>query len=172
MDQAQLQTLVAEAMKRTALVWVSFLGSDRAWPVWHVWHEGSAYVVCGGPEQPLPGIENVGRVEVTARAKDSRERIVTWVADVAVERPRTQSWREAAELLKAERLNATQGDALLEVWAVESTVLRLTPTGDVTEFPGTYPADSLAAAPADSPATTSGKLPWVVHRRATQAPRL
>jgi hypothetical protein len=38
MDQAQLQTLVAEAMKRTALVWVSFLGSDRAWPVWHVWH--------------------------------------------------------------------------------------------------------------------------------------
>jgi hypothetical protein len=172
MDRAQLQALIAEAMKRTALVWVSYPGSDRAWPVWHVWSEGVAYVVCGGPEQPLPGIESVVEATVTARAKDSRERLVTWVADVAVEEPGSESWQSAAELLKAERLNATQGETLTQVWATESTIVRLTPSGEVVESPGAYPAGSLAAAPVESPATTVGELPWVVHRRARRAPRL
>jgi hypothetical protein len=172
MDPAQLQALVAEAMKRSALVWVSYIGTDRSWPVWHVWHEGTAFVVCGGPEQLLPGIENVGHAQVTARAKDSRERLVTWVADVAVETPGTESWQAAAGLLKAKRLNAPQGDALIDVWAAESTIVRLTPNGEVIEYPGAYPAESLAAAPVESPATTLGPLPWVVHRRARRAPRL
>jgi hypothetical protein len=172
MDSAQLQALVAEAMKRSALCWLSYPGTDRSWPVWHVWHDGAAYVVCGSPEQPLPGIQDTAQVVVTARAKDSRARIVTWVADVAVEEPGTESWRAAAELLKAERLNAPQGEALIDVWAAESTIVRLTPTGEVIEYPGAYPAGSLAAAPVESPATTSGPLPWVVHRRARRAPQL
>jgi hypothetical protein len=171
-DAAQLQALVAEAMNRSALAWLSYDGTDRPWPVWYVWHDGAAYVVCGGPEQPLPGIEGVARVEVTARAKDSRERLVTWVADVLVESPETESWHAAAELLKAERLNAPQTDALTDVWAAESTIMRLSPTGEVTEYPGAYPAESHAAAPVQSPATTLGKLPWVAHRRARRAPRL
>ena len=83
MNPAQLQALVAEAMKRTALVWLSYAGSDRAWPVWHVWHEGAAYVVCGGAEQPLPGIENVAQVAVDAdrahaRHVDARTREPGW----------------------------------------------------------------------------------------------
>jgi hypothetical protein len=172
MDSAQLHALVAEAMKRSALVWVSYPGSDRSWPVWHVWHEGAAYVVCGGPEQPLPGIEQVAQAEVTGRAKDSRARLVTWIADVVVEPPGTQSWLAAAELLKAERLNAPASDTLIDVWSAESTIVRLTPSGVVTEYPGEYPVESLAAAPVESPATTSGKLPWVAHRRATRAPKL
>jgi hypothetical protein len=171
-DTAQLLTLVAEAMKRTALVWVSYAGADRSWPVWHVWHDGAALVVCGGPEQPLPGIDDVSVAQVTARAKDSRERLVTWLAEVTIESPGTESWRQAAELLKAERLNAPQTGALIDVWAAESMIVRLTPNGEVTEYPGAYPTESLAAAPIESPATTSGKLPWVAHRRARRAPRL
>ena len=172
MDPDALQVLIAEAMKRSALCWVSYPGSDRAWPVWHVWDEGSALVVCAGPEQPLPGVEHLAQVVVTARAKDSRARLVSWIADVTIEEPRTESWQAAAELLKGERLNAPQGEALIDVWAAESTILRLTPTGEVTEHPGAYPTESLAAAPVESPATTAGKLPWVVHRRATRAPKL
>jgi hypothetical protein len=172
MDSAQLQALVAEAMKRSALCWVAYPGSDRSWPVWHAWHDGAAYVVCGGPEQPLPGIQALPQVVVTARAKDSRARLVTWVADVAVEEPGTESWQAAADLLKAERLNAPQSDTVIEVWAAESTIVRLTPTDEVTEYPGAYPTGSLAAAPVESPATTLGKLPWVAHRRARRAPRL
>ena len=172
MDPDQLTTLVAEAMKRTALVWLTYPGTDRAWPVWHVWHEGSAYVVCGGPEQPLPGIDQVAQAVVTARAKDSRERLISWVADVAIETPGTESWQAPAELLKADRLNAPQSSELTRVWAAESTIVRLVPTGEVTEFPGAYPDESLAAAPVRSPATTSTKPPWVVHRRARRAPPL
>ena len=171
-NRDELRALVDEAMKRTALVWLTYAGSDRARAVWHVWHDGTAYVVCGGPEQPLPEIEGAGKVTVTARAKDSRARLVSWIADVTVEVPGSDSWRVAAALLKAERLNAVQGDALLSVWAAESSILRLTPTGEVSEYPGAYPAESLAAAPVESPATTAGKLPWVVHRRARRAPRL
>ncbi|MGH8775661.1 MAG: hypothetical protein ACRDWI_10960 [Jiangellaceae bacterium] len=172
MEQAELRALVDEAMKRTALVWLSFAGSDRAWPVWHVWDGAAAYVVSAGREQRLDGIERAERVVVTARAKDSRERLVSWVAEPVVLEPRSDDWRAAVELLRAERLNATQGDALLDVWAEQSTVTRLTPTGETTERPGAYPDDSLAAAPVESPATTTGKLPWVVHRRAGRAPRL
>jgi hypothetical protein len=172
LDSAQLQTLVAEAMKRSDLVWLTYPGSGRPRAVWHVWHDGAAYVVSGGPEQPLPGIEKAAHVLVTARAKDTRARLVTWVADAAVERVGTDSWWKAAELLKAERLNASQGDALFKTWAAKSTITRLVPTGEVTEYPGAYPAESLAAAPVESPATTSGKLPWVAHRRASRAPRL
>jgi hypothetical protein len=168
----ELRALVDQAMKRTALVWLTYAGSDRARAIWHVWHEGAAYVVCGGPEQPLPGIEEVEQVVVTARDKDTRARLVSWIAEVTVEVPGSDGWREAAELLKAERLNAVQGDALVSVWAAESTILRLTPAGETTEYPGAYPTESLVAAPVESPATTSGKLPWVIHRRARRAPRL
>jgi hypothetical protein len=172
MDSAHLQALVAEAMKRSALVWLTYTGSGRSWPVWHVWHDGAAFVVCGGPEQPLPGVDQVPKVLVTARAKDSRARLVTWVADLAVETPGSETWQAAAEWLKAERLNAPRSDTLIDVWAAESTILRLTPDGEVIEYPGAYPAVSHAAMPVDSPATTSGKLPWVAHRRARRAPRL
>jgi hypothetical protein len=172
MNSAQLQALVAEAMKRSALCWISYPGSDRSWPIWHVWVEGSALVVCGGPEQRLPGIEHVAHVVVTARAKDSRARLVSWVAEVDVEEPGTERWQAAAELLKAERLNAPRASELIDTWAAEATIIRLTPTGEVTEYPGAYPSESLAAAPVDSPATTAGELPWVAHRRATQAPEL
>lgn len=172
MKTAELQALVEEAMKRSALVWLSYAGGG--WPrgVWHVWHDGAAYVVSGGPEQLLPGIEDVDRVVVIARAKDSRARLVTWVAASAVQTPHTDGWRVAVDALRTERLNATQGAALTDVWAEQSTVTRLTPTGEVTEYPGAYPAGSLAAAPVESPATTVGRLPWVAHRRARRGPAL
>lgn len=172
MEQAELMALVDEAMKRTALVWLSFAGSDRSWPVWHVWDDGAAHVVSGGTEQRLDGIGRAERVVVTARAKDSRERLVSWVAEPAVLEPRGDAWQAAVDLLRTARLNATQGDALPDVWAEQSTVTRLTPTGEVTEYPGAYPVGSLAAAAVPSPATTRGKLPWVIHRRASRSPKL
>jgi hypothetical protein len=47
METAELQALVEEAMKRSAVVWLSYPGGG--WPrgVWHVWHDGVAYVVSG-----------------------------------------------------------------------------------------------------------------------------
>ncbi len=58
-------TLVAEATRRSGVVWVSpaggtahsryFFGAPTAPALpWHLWHEDRMYVVGGGQEQPLP----------------------------------------------------------------------------------------------------------------------
>lgn len=167
-----LPALVAEAMKRSSLVWLSFDGADRPWPVWHAWTDGVAYVVSGGPEQPVPGIDDVDRVVVTARAKETRARLVSWVATADTLVPYTDDWRAAVKALRPERLNAAAGEALADVWGAESTVTRLTPTGEVPESPGNYPIGSLAAVPPPTTATTRGAPPWAIHRRPRRAPQL
>ncbi len=47
----------------------------RAWPAWHVWLDGAAYVVSGPGEQPLPPLD--GEVELILRSKDTWARLVT-----------------------------------------------------------------------------------------------
>lgn len=172
MTDGVLPALVSEAMRRTSLVWLTYHEDARPRPVWHAWGDGVAYVVSGGPEQPLPGILDVDRVTVTARAKETRARLVSFIAQADSLVPWTPDWRTAVDSLRPARLNAAAGAALAEVWAAESTVTRLTPTGEVVEQPGAYASGSLAAPPPDSPATTVGPRPWVGHRRARGAPRL
>ena len=167
-----LAALVEEATKRSGLVWLDYHGPGRPRPAWHVWHEGAAYVVSDGTEQPLPGIERVDRVRVTVRAKDSRARLVSWVAEAATVRHGTAEWASAAEALRAARLNATGAESLVLVWGADSTLTRLRPTGEVPEHPGARPTGSLAARPVESSATTRGRLPWVAHRRQQRAPDL
>jgi hypothetical protein len=168
----ELAALVEEATKRSGLVWLDYAGAGRSRPAWHVWHEGAAYVVSDGPEQPLPGIERADRVRVTVRAKDTRARLLTWVAEAATVTHGTAEWATAAEALRAQRLNASPADALVLVWGADSTITRLRPTGEVLEHPGARPTGSLAAPPADTPASTRGRLPWVAHRRQSRAPDL
>lgn len=168
----ELAALVEEATKKSGLVWLDYPGADRSRPAWHVWHGGAAYVVSGGDEQPLPGIERATRVLVTVRAKDSRARLLTWVAEAATVRHGTDEWASAAEALRAARLNASQSESLVLVWGADCTITRLAPTGEVVERPGAQQTGSLAAPPLPSPATTRGRLPWVAHRRQQRAPDL
>ena len=129
--------LVEEATRRSAVVWVSAPGSDRAAPVWHLWHEGRAYVVHGGREQPLPGVVPGGRAVVLVRSKATQsDRLVQWVADVSAVLPGTEAWDEVVPLLHAKRLNPPDGAAQPERWARESTVLCLTPTGETVPVDG------------------------------------
>jgi hypothetical protein len=123
--------LVEEATRRSAVVWISGEG-DRAVPVWHLWHEGRAYVVHGGLEQPLPGVAPGRRAVVVVRSKATQsDRLVQWVADVSAVEPGTPAWDEVVPLLHAKRLNPPDGAAQPERWARSSTVLRLTPTGEL-----------------------------------------
>jgi hypothetical protein len=124
--------IVEEATRRSAVVWVSAPGSDRAAPVWHLWHEGRAYVVHGGLEQPLPGVSAGDRVVVLVRSKATQsDRLVQWVAHAASVEPGTPLWDEVVPLLHAKRLNPPDGAAQPDRWARESTVLQLTPTGEL-----------------------------------------
>ena len=121
-------TLVAEATRRSAVVWVSAAGADGADPrlVWHLWHDDAMYVVGGGDEQELPDLGAHAVVVVRSRASQS-DRVVEWAADVTRVEPGTDRWDEVVPLLAAERLNAGSADDVPARWAVQSAVLRFAP---------------------------------------------
>jgi hypothetical protein len=157
--------LVEEATKRSGLVWLALPDLPQPRAAWHVWHDGAAYVVTGGIEQPLPGLPEAERVTVTVRSKDKGGRIVSWVAAVQEVAPESDEWAAVVPLLAKERLNAPDGEAQTERWAQEAFVMRLTPTGEVTEAPGEMPAGYAAVRPVPSPATSVGRSPFMVGGR-------
>lgn len=171
-DMAPTSALLEELMKKSGLCWVRLPGADRDRAVWHLWHEGAAYVVSGGSEQPLPGIEEVDSATVVVRTKDSRQRLLAWRAEVSTVRPGEPAWDDVVGALVSARLNLTDLDRAAQRWAQECVVTRMTPTGVVEERPGAQPDDEMAAPPAPTPATTRRGLPRVLHRRQTRRPRL
>jgi hypothetical protein len=165
------QGLIAEAMSKSAISWLQYGELDRPRPAWHVWHEGAAYVVSDGAEQPLPGLDVADEVLVTIRSKDNGARLLTWVARAENLRHGSAEWHLAANTLSAARLNGRSEDRTL-FWAADSTITRLTPTDRVLEHLGARPTTDHAAPPPATPATTRGPLPHVVHRRPTRPPAL
>ena len=143
------RALVEEATRKSGLIWVQGTGPRRA--LWHVWHDGAAYLVGDGPsEQPLPGLVDGGRATVTVRSKDKGGRLVEWTARITVETPGSASWQAAVAELGSKRLNAPDGTAMVERWARECRVLRLEPLAYRADFP----PDPLTAPPPPTPATT------------------
>ncbi len=121
------RTLVAEATRRSGVVWVSAPGEAPAL-LWHLWHEDRMYVVGDGQEQPLP--VTGGRALVTVRSAASQSgRVVEWEADVDRIASGSPAWQEVAPLLAASRLNSQDRSDPAGRWARESTVLRFTPIG-------------------------------------------
>ncbi|GAB3421724.1 hypothetical protein [Flindersiella endophytica] len=171
-----LTALIEEAGKKSSVLWLTYSGSQRARPAWHVWLDGAAYVVAAGAdesvEQPLPGLADVTSATVTMRAKDARSRLVSWEATVSRVEAGSEEWAAATKSLRAERLNAVESATLPDQWAASAVVVRLRPTGEVPEHPGRMPSDEAAARPPETPATTQGRLPWVIHRRPTKARKL
>lgn len=122
--------LVGEAGRRSSVLWLLPGGAPPAQPVWHLWHDGASYLVCGGHEQPLDGVADGDRVLVVARAKERQaDRVVQWWADVQRLLPGTPAWEAVVPLLGARRLNAPDGEAQAARWAAQSLVLRLAPDG-------------------------------------------
>jgi hypothetical protein len=123
--------LVEEATRRSSLVWVRPAGAARAWPVWHAWHDGCAWLVVGGGEQDLQEIGDAARADVLVRSHERRSGLlVVWTADVEQVLPGTPEWEQGVPVLHAARLNAADGEQQPQRWARESTVLRLRPTGE------------------------------------------
>lgn len=151
-----LSALLSEAGKKSGLLWIDVPG-DRSWPAWHVWLDGTGYVVTGPGEQHLPWLPT--DVSVTFRSKDKGGRLVTVAARATIVKPDDQAWEPATEALKASRLNSPAGDTVAR-WAAEATVYSLTPHGDALQGPGSYSQETGAAQPASTPATTLTWRPW------------
>lgn len=169
-DSAVDAALVAELAKKTSVCWLRYGGATRA--AWHVWHEDALLLVSGGGEQQLPEIERADRVEVVMRSKETGQRLVTWVGAAAVVPPSDERWESATAALVAGRLNLPDLGSAADEWARSSVVTRIVPTGETVESPGALPDDAHRAPPPESPATTRGPLPRVLHRRGTRRPRL
>ena len=162
MDAAAIGTLIDEATKKSGLIWVRPSGQGHhAQAVWHVWQDGSAWVLGGGIEQPVPDLGE--RAYVTVRSKDKGARLLTWVATASRVDPQSQEWRDVAPTLLAKRLNLPDGDEAPVRWARECTLWRLTPTGDVTESPDHPSTGSHAVEPPASKGRSH--VPQPLHLR-------
>jgi hypothetical protein len=170
-DPAALRAaLVAELARKTAVSWVGHGG--RSYAVWHVWSEGALCVVSGGSEQRFPDVADGERVEVVLRSKDDGGRLVTWVGTTSVVRPGDEAWEPTTAALIGARLNLPDLATAAERWAASSVVRRIVPTGEFVEAPGSLSSDAHLAPPPQTPATTRGPLPKVLHRRVLRRPEL
>ncbi len=161
--------LIEEACRKSAMCWLARRGPDgtsRPFLAWHIWHDGALYVVSGGQEQPLPLMPDGELLTVTVRSKDTGTRLVAWLGAASGVDPGTPEWDSVVPELHAKRLNPIDGEQQPARWARESTVTRITPTGEVVEAPGRMSHRSHAAPPPASPATTRGALPFMIGRRA------
>jgi hypothetical protein len=158
---SNLSALVSEAAKKSGLLWIDVPG-DRSWPAWHVFLDGTAYVITGAGEQTLPGLP--ADVSVTFKSKDNGGRLVKVPARTSIVGPDDPRWEDVTTALKATRLNSPKGDPI-ERWATEATIYALTPDGDALEGPGAYSQDPHLAQPAPTTATTGNWHPWHLNGR-------
>jgi hypothetical protein len=135
MDAEASIRLVEEATSKANLIWVAPAGVDRPRAAWHVWHDGAAYLVTGGLEQALPGLDGADHAMVTVASRDSGASLVTWRADVSRVEPGSRQWQQVVPVLQAKRLNAQDGQQQLARWARESSIFRLRPSASTTEAP-------------------------------------
>jgi hypothetical protein len=151
--------LVAEALKKAAVAWVS-VGDGPALALWCLPLDEALYIVSGPGEQSAPGLAYTDEATVSLRG-DHGGRIVTWPAQVTLVDPRSEEWDTVVPQLAAKRLNApSSATTLAERWAAECAVNRLAPAGDPEER-----GDASEAAPVrESSAARPAKRPFRLHR--------
>ena len=165
-DELVGQALVEELCRKSAMLWLRPSGQSRAYGLWHVWVDGAPHLVTGGIEQSMPDLLDGSEADVTVRSKDTGGRAVTFRVVLATVLPGTEAYAGVVTELHAKRLNPPDGEDQPARWARESRIVRLEPTGKRSEQPGHVTHRSHAAEPVGSPATTRGRLPFVVGRRA------
>jgi hypothetical protein len=136
MDAATTAALVEESARRSGLLWVRRAGADPDTgppprPVWHLWQDGSAYLLTGGIEQPMPeDLDADGaQADVTVRSKDKGSELIVWRAAVRQVEADSNEWRDVVPALASRRLNSPDGDQAPRRWARECRLFRLTPIG-------------------------------------------
>jgi hypothetical protein len=126
--------LAAELARKSGTCWLRHPG-EPARAAWHVWHDESLCLVSGGEEQRLPRLDDGDLVEVLMRSADTGGLALTWLGRVSVVRPDDEAWPPTTAALVAGRLNLRDLATAADRWASESTVLRITPTGEAVDGP-------------------------------------
>ncbi|MFC0106776.1 hypothetical protein [Kibdelosporangium aridum] len=95
--------LIADATKKSGLIWITRPGDTRPVPTWHHWHNDAAYV--------LVDLSDVDSVPVIVRDKATGARALTWDATVTRVLPGTDEWDTVVPEIHAARLNSAPIDA-------------------------------------------------------------
>jgi hypothetical protein len=156
--------LISAAGRKSDIAWIGPVGG-RLLGLWCEWDDDALLIVTDGDEQPDPGLVDARRCVVSLRSKDKGVRIVTFEAVAHRLAPGSPEWEHAVGVLRDGRLNAPDHDTMLERWARESAVWRLSPTDTLLEAPGRMHTDSQRAEPAPTPAVTSGPPPLLMGKK-------
>jgi hypothetical protein len=123
-----MNPLIAEAMKKAAIVWLHI---EHKQPVliWTVWanEQGTCYVLFGGMEQQIPGLTNTAQCQVMVRSSDNGAHILTWEANVHQLEPDSAEWDAAVSVLLPKRLNLPDTPTAPQRWAKTSHIAALAP---------------------------------------------
>ncbi|ONI86508.1 hypothetical protein ALI144C_11445 [Actinosynnema sp. ALI-1.44] len=111
-------SLIADATKKSGLIWITRPGAARAVPTWHHWHDDAAYVVTD--------LSDVDRVSVIVRSKTTGARAVEWTAVVTRVTTGSAEWDKVVPEIHAARLNSAPLDET-------SPLFRLNPSTRETE---------------------------------------
>ncbi len=122
---------VETALKKGSIVWLDIPqrgGAVVQRPAWYVQDGRTIYVIKGGREQELPGLESADQVTVVVKSKDIKATIAELPAGVRVVTDSTE-FERVATLGMGTRLNLLDGQDALERWRSECVMVHLTPLG-------------------------------------------
>lgn len=152
------RAVIAEACSKSGVAWIRTGDDGTRRLAWQVWHDGAVHVVYGVGEQMLPML--TGHVEVSVPSKENHATLVVFLARAQILAAHSARWQEAAEALRAKRLNTVDVDAQLERWAQGCLISRLEPVHLLALGPGGADAPSGAQRPRPTANTTTHRRPW------------
>jgi hypothetical protein len=124
--------VLEEALKKSTVVWVEVPGEggtgERAVPVWYGVLDGRVYVLVGGSEQHVPGLATAERAVLIARSKEQQSLVAEVEATARVVEPSDPVYARVVAVLLPRRLNLRDGEAAVDRWRKESTLVELTPS--------------------------------------------
>jgi hypothetical protein len=121
-----------EALKKSTVAWIEVPGEGgtggRAVPVWYGTLDDRVYVLSGGSEQRVPGLAEADRVRLIARSKEQQSLVADVDASVRVVEGSDPLYARVAAVLLPRRLNLRDGEAAVDRWRKECTLVELTPS--------------------------------------------
>jgi hypothetical protein len=119
------------ALKKGSICWLTIPqrgGKPLSRPAWYVQQGSKLFVLKGENEQQLPGLEHARAVTLTVKSKDVKATIGSVEADVRVVTD-DEEFERIAGMGLGTRLNLTDGQAALQRWKDQCTLVELTPRG-------------------------------------------
>ena len=119
------------ALKKGSACWLTIPqpgGGTAQRAAWYVQQGPKLFFVKGGSEQELPNLERARTVTVTVKSKDIKAALGELEADVRVVDD-AEEFERIAGLGLGTRLNLKDGEAAMERWKSECTIVELTPRG-------------------------------------------